>query len=235
MIDILQMMQQDPDTDHPRNLMCYAELRKKEKCWNQVDLSNVITGTVCGTFGVQLSSWLLSTQMQHANYASRKQGKSGFYKCVNLHLHPHPLEEKLSSAQAQSRVVELVDRFNENGFAKSVNMAWVDQNYCSWFRQFGRDNGTDGRKNDVILYSKTDHTIFLPYRHTDIQLQVFILDRWHKVTDFWEENHKERKGSDIISLTRLWTTREKRKAMTLIQFHRVTLNVSLQMKEKTLF
>ena len=122
--------------------------------------------------------------MQHANYASIKQGKSGFYKYVNWHLNLDPLVEKLTSLQAQSKVVELVDRLNANGFAKVVNMAWGDYNLCSWFRQFGRDDGTDGRKNDVIFYSKTDNTMFLPYRHTGVQLQVFIVDRWHKVTDF---------------------------------------------------
>jgi hypothetical protein len=155
--DILAMMQMDKDSD---NLMCFTELRKKENRWRPEDLSCVVTGTVRGTFGVQLSSWLMSTAAEHATYAAMKRGKSGFYKCVNSHMRPFHEGVNLSTEDAQSKVIELVARLSSCGFSKSVNTSWVDQNFCCWIHQLGRNDGKDGRKNDVIFFSRNHfHTL----------------------------------------------------------------------------
>lgn len=214
------------DDDHPRGLMCFADLRTKENRWNKEDLANVVTGTVRGTFGVQLSSWLMSTQAQHATYAAMKRGKSGFYKCVNSHLQPFHGSKSLSTKEAQNEVGALVTRLRNCGFPKTVNMAWLDQNLCCWIREFGRNDGNDGRKNDVLFFSKDQLSIFLPYRHTGVQLQVFIVDGWHKLTDFWAENYHKRKGSDCIKLNDSWSTHKSRRPRTLISFREEALRVA---------
>jgi hypothetical protein len=83
--------------DQARRCLCSGSARKKDGRWNETELEVLKLGSVRGTFGIQLSAYLLLTHPENGNHATIEKGKSGYYKCVNLHLQNKYNEKNLST------------------------------------------------------------------------------------------------------------------------------------------
>ena len=63
-----------------RQLLCPNTAEKREGQWNEWELEVLKLGAVRGTFGIQLSAYVLVTPPENSNHTTIKKGESGYYK-----------------------------------------------------------------------------------------------------------------------------------------------------------
>ena len=100
---IIGTHKKEDDRANARQLLCSNTARKREGQWNEWELEVLKLGAVRGTFGIQLSAYVLVTPPENSNHATIEKGKSGYYKCVNLHLKNKCSGKNLSTGQARRR------------------------------------------------------------------------------------------------------------------------------------
>jgi hypothetical protein len=186
------------------SFLCSNSSRKTSNIWDERELDIIKLGPVRGTFGIQISAYLLLTPGYFANYASVEGGTSGYFKCVNSHLNGNYEGEKLTTEEAEREVSECIRSLKNRGFA--VNDAWMDQNCCYHHRRYGRDDGRDGRKNDIFFIDRNDK-LFTPFRSKDFQcgrtdIQFFVNDKWYAMSDLWVPAHEVNNPNSRIGLRR---------------------------------
>jgi hypothetical protein len=76
----------------------------------------------------------------------------------------------------------------QSGFP--ITPSWMDQNCCYWSRKYGRDDGVDGRKNDVFFFDQNTQ-LFPPMRMKAystgvVKAQLFIKESWYNLDEYWE-------------------------------------------------
>jgi hypothetical protein len=186
------------------SFLCSKAARQKSNLWTEQELENIKLGSVRGTFGIQMSAFLLLTPGFVANYASIERGKNGYFKCVNSHLKGNYEDEKLTTEEAENEVFECIRSLKKQGFA--VCDAWMDQNCCYYHRKYCHDDGRDGRKNDIFFFDANGR-LFTPFRSKDFQsgrtdIQFFINDAWYVLSDVWVPAHELRDPNSRIRLRR---------------------------------
>jgi hypothetical protein len=201
---MLRTKQSGPDCLTPQRLLCSGTARRKAEKWNDFKLGVLKLGAVRGNFGIQLSASLLLTLPEYGNHATIEKGKSGYYKCVNFHLRNKYNGKNLSSEQATYEVGECLKSLQQSGFP--VTKAWMDQNCCYWSRQYGRDDGLDGRKKDVFFFD-TFGQLFPPIRLKDfasgvMKVQLFVVDAWYNLDVYWQPAY-ELVGLDVTVWRRI--------------------------------
>jgi hypothetical protein len=201
---LLRTKPSEPDSVMARRLLCSGSARRKAKKWNEFELGVLKLGAVRGTFGIQLSAFLLLTLPEYGNHATIEKGKSGYYKCVNFHLRNKYNGKNLSTEQATNEVGECLKSLQQSGFP--VTMAWMDQNCCYWSRQYGREDGLDGRKKDVFFFD-TYGQLFPPIRLKvfatgDVKVQLFVADAWYNLDSYWQPGY-ELIGLDVTARRRI--------------------------------
>jgi hypothetical protein len=143
-------------------MICSHDEGKKSGTISSDMLEYIKLGSVWGTFGIQLSAYVLATPPENAHFATIQKGESGYYKCVNIHLKTKFGGNNLSSKIVACEVEECIASLMKTGFP--VNPAWMDQNCCYWYRKYGGDdNSRDGRKKDIFFFDKNGR-VFLPIR-----------------------------------------------------------------------
>jgi hypothetical protein len=183
-----------------RRNLCSASERKLDGRWTKDELSTIVLGAVRGTFGIQLSAFLLSTPPENAHYASIEKGESGFYKCLNLHLRDKYNGKNLTTGEAIAEVNACMESLQKKGFP--ITLAWMDQNCCYWYRKNGRDDGKDGRKKDIFFFDESGQ-LYLPLRAKQVskgpaEIQFFVRNDWYNLASYWKPAYEMANQSSII-------------------------------------
>ena len=172
-----------------RQMICSSQQRIKSKSLSKLALESIRIGPVRGTFGIQLSAFILGTPASNAHYATIEKGKSGFYKCVNLHVKQKTgstinIPTNIANDEVDACVAGLV----KMGFP--VHHAWIDQNCCYWHRKYGRDDGTSGLKKDVFFFDEYRQLFILmrvkSQKAGQLAVQFFVKDMRYNLTDYWQ-------------------------------------------------
>jgi hypothetical protein len=163
-------------------------------------------GAVRGTFGIHLAAYLAAIPAVNASYAGIEKGSSGFYQCVN-HLRREALGvDYLTSCQAKEEVETVTAGMVKQGF--KVDLAWLDQNCCCWWRRFGTP-GKDNRKKDVLFRERDGiKRLFLPMRHrlkkNGHSIEFFVLNIWIDLKDYISDIEASLDRNRVIRINRNW-------------------------------
>jgi hypothetical protein len=169
-----------------RSRLTNTEARNRYLVGNDEIKKAVHLGVVRGTFGIHLASYLRAIPAIHASFAAIEQGKSGFYQCVNHLLKDERGVDFLTTSQATEEMETMVSGMVKKGL--KVDLAWLDQNCCCWWRLFGRP-GKDNRKMDVLFREIGDcGRLFLPMRHRTKSrghsIEFFVFDKWYDLQEY---------------------------------------------------
>ena len=126
------------------------------------ELGIIKLGVVRGTFGLQLSAWMLVTSCHNAGKASIERGGSGFYKFINTFKSREYSGKELKTEEAREEVQRLLSGLTESGF--KVDEAYLDQNGCHWWRHFGTKR-KDNHKMDVFFFEEGSGLLYAPMRY----------------------------------------------------------------------
>jgi hypothetical protein len=166
--------------EHDREML--TSKRHWEKHCSPVELKVAKLGAARGTFGIQLSAWMLiSTPSSNAGFASMEKGGSGFHKFVNCFKQREHSGCDLTSAEAQDEVGRLLVGLRSSGF--KVDNAFLDHSGCLWWRLNGTE-GEDNRKMDILLFEKRGGRLHAPMGHRVFsssdrcEIQFFVHDKW---------------------------------------------------------
>jgi hypothetical protein len=163
-------------------------------------------GVVRGTFGIHLGSYLGAIPADNASFAAIEQGTSGFYLCVNHLLKDELGVDYLTTADAADEVERMVAGMVKHGL--KVDRAWLDQNCCCWWRQFGK-SGRDNRKKDVFFLEKgKTGRLFLPMRHRLRRrghcIEFFVSKEWFNLQDYLAEIGETTELTGVIKKNKNW-------------------------------
>lgn len=192
LLRIIGRSEKEGERANARLLLCSGTARKMDGRWTEGQLDVLKLGAVRGTFGIQLSAFLLLTPPINSTHATIEKGTSGYYKCVNFHLKNKYNGKNLTTAQAQKEVSDCLQALKRSGFP--VTQAWMDQNCCYWSRKYGRDDGMDGRKKDVFFFDQ-NRQLFPPIRMKVfatgiVKAQLFVLDSWYNLEEYWRPSYE---------------------------------------------
>jgi hypothetical protein len=153
-----------------------------------------------------LGSYLGAIPADNASFAAIEQGTSGFYLCVNHLLKDELGVDYLTTADAADEVERMVAGMVKHGL--KVDRAWLDQNCCCWWRQFGK-SGRDNRKKDVFFLEKgKTGRLFLPMRHRLRRrghcIEFFVSKEWFNLQDYLAEIGETTELTGVIKKNKNW-------------------------------
>lgn len=180
------------DHQHARDMLTSNSHRAKHCTEDEQSVAKL--GAVRGTFGIQLSAWMLVTPSHNAGVATIEKGGSGFYKFVNSFKRREYSGRDLSTEEAREEEERLLDGLREYGL--KLDHAFLDQAGCYWWRLFGT-KGKDKRKMDVFFVDDDSQLLYAPMRYrvysykaiaaggTDrYDIEFFVFDKWYRLRDY---------------------------------------------------
>jgi hypothetical protein len=182
----------DCDEQHARDMLT-SKSHRVNYC-SEEELSVLKLGAVRGTFGIQLSAWMLVTPSHNAGMASIEKGGSGFYKFVNSFKQREYSGRDLKTEEAKDEERRLLAGLRASGF--KVDHAFLDQSCCFWWRKFGTE-GKDKRKMDVFFFENESELLYAPMRYRVFsykaigpggqeryEIEFFVFDKWYRLRDY---------------------------------------------------
>ena len=83
-------------------------------------------GLVRGTFGLQLSNWILVTPSHYSGKASIEEGGFGFYKFIDSFKQRQYSGQDLKTEKAREEVEHLLTGLKESGFkVATLLLSWI--------------------------------------------------------------------------------------------------------------
>jgi hypothetical protein len=167
---------------------------------------SVQLGVVRGTFGIYLGAYIGAIPVTNASFAAIEHGSSGFYLCVNHLLKDELGVDSLSTLHVTEEVERMVTGMVKQGL--KVDQAWLDQNCCCWWRQFGKP-GKDNHKKDVLFCeSGGRRRLFLPMRHRMKKcgpcIEFFVSKDWFDLQDYLPESSPSQDLNCVICSNKTW-------------------------------
>ena len=178
--------------EEKRELVCNLAARQK------AGITDVPLGPVRGNFAIQLSSYLLATPPENADYAFLGRGKNGYYKTVKHWLGPEAwVAQKTNNEDGEKgrinheHLLQLVEEERKQIETQILYYpkAMADQVNCCWSRENLIEKDTHG-VDIIFLNQKGDKLATPPIRNCRGKtMQILLEGKWTTLSSYVNYNN----------------------------------------------